>query len=437
MWMNRMVKKERSLVWMVLAFALALRLGFLLTLDDRVFWVDEKEYLALSERIVEGQGYVNDSGEPTAFRPVGYPLFLASLRLFGIKRLFAIRLIQVLLSVATIFLVFRLASRLFSPKAGLAAMMMAAVYPYFVFMPGTVLASTWFSFLLVASTLLMVSAVSNGNIRLMSFAGLLFGLAVLTRPSALLLIGAVILWLGIYNGRSVRKTFRLATPFLVIFGLTVLPWFVRNQQTLGIFNLSTNGGRNLWLGNNPGATVNTGSNIPPPPALELKMIGRSEVEIDQIYNREAVAFIRQNPRRFFWLSMQKALYFWRWDPSPTTDGYVKTRPLHRWASILTFGPIFIFAVVGFLFAGDEAKRVMLLWLLYAAFFTALHAVYFPKVRFRLPLDYFLMVTASYGVLFIYHQVRRKAGLSLRWRWQWRPFVAGDRKGVPVLPSPGN
>ncbi|NIA28704.1 MAG: hypothetical protein GWP06_02175 [Actinobacteria bacterium] len=421
------IKKHQAILFGILLLGFLIRTGYILTLENKVYWVDEFDYMALANHIVAGDGYVMDDGTPTAFRPVGYPLFLAMLRVVGINSLFAIRFVQVLLGVVSIWLIYLLGKLLFNSTVGLVAAGITTIYPYFIFVPGTVLATSWFSFLLIASTLLIFVGSETENIKLILLSGLLFAWAALTRPSGIVLIIAVMLWLGVYTLPDFRRLLKLSIPFALICAVAVAPWFYRNYQEFHIVNLSTNGGRNLWLGNNPKATINTGSNIPRPKQLDAKIAAaKSEAEVNRIYIQEAKKFILQNPGKSVLLFLGKAISFWRWDPSPTTHGYVRQNRFYRWISILSFGPIFSLSLLGFFFASAGTRKKLLLFFFYAVLFTFLHALFIIKVRFRLPLDYFTIVTASFALMRFYELAKkmRRKRLFAGSGHTWHPRLVG-------------
>jgi 4-amino-4-deoxy-L-arabinose transferase-like glycosyltransferase len=388
----------------ILLFAFAIRAGYVLTLEDKVFWVDEQDYLSLSQTIVDGNGYVDADGQPTAFRPIGYPLFLSALRLIGFESLDGFRIVQCVVGAATAYVIYLLTVLLFSELAGILAALFYSIYPYFIFLPGTILASTWFSFILVITTYILVKGLRLENNKLIACGGLLLGYATLVRPSAFVLIVPVIVWLFI-NTLNLKSFIRYSTLLVVTLVVVIAPWIVRNYIQIGVFNFSTNGGRNLWLGNNQKTTSYSGSNMSPTKELELKLsTAKSEVETDRLYGDAAIEFIKTNPRHVVKLFFQKAFYFWRLDPSPTTEGYVSLNKLHMWMSVLSFGPILILALVGFAQFPLETKKMVSLFLLYGIMFTVLHAVYFPKVRFRLPIDQFLIVLAANALVLNFHKM---------------------------------
>ena len=392
--MQTIDKTYKWLIFMGLVLAFLLRLGYVLTIEKDVYWVDEEDYMALGQSIAQGDGYVNALGEPTAFRPPGYPLLLSGLYKLGIHNPPAIRVVQVLLGVFTIFLLALIALRYMGPAVAFLSVITAAGYPYFIYMTGTVLATTWFSMTLVASVyFLLAGEQENRSLKIVA-SGLLMGLSILTRSSAAVLGVAVLGWLMMRRPRLLQLKYAILFAFCM--SLVVAPWMWRNYRTLGSFGISTNGGRNLWLGNNPESTINTGSNIAMPKDLEERVDAVSEVEADRIYTEEAKRYIAANPKHFVILSLKKGLSLWRFDPSPTTKGYSRLQKLYPLASIATYTPIFCFTILGLFMAGREQKRVMLLWVFFGAAFTLLHALFIAKVRFRLPLDHFMIVMAAFG-----------------------------------------
>ncbi len=404
MWLKN-EKNNKKLILLVLLLAFVVRLGYVLSLGDRLYWVDEYDYMAIAESVAEGHGF-SINGEPTAFRPAGYPLFLALFHKLGVQSEMDIRLLHVVLGVLAILFVYLIALHLMHPNAALLAALYAALYPYFIYVSGTVLATSWFVLLLTASVFFTLKAARQQQAKFIIIAGLLMGLAVLTRTSAAVLGAAVMLWMV----KSMRAHFKTAILFSTLFAvsaaLVITPWMLRNYHQFGAPMLSSNGGRNLWLGNNPESTINTGSNIEMPEELAFRIANASEVEADRIYTDEAKQFIRTHPKSFILLTLKKGLSLWRFDPSPTTKGYDVLEYLYEVASIVSYAPIFLLAIFGFWVASKEHRDIMLMWLLFALFFTALHAVFIVKVRFRLPLDVFLIIMAAYAVNYMLARVTR-------------------------------
>jgi len=382
--------------------AFLLRLGYVLTLGECRYWEDEFDYMSLGHSLASGHGYVNPDGSATAFRPIGYPLFLALLNIMGLGQPMEIRLVQVILAVFAVWLVYRLALFLLPGRFAVLAAAYAAIYPYFIFTSGTLLATTWFSTTLLAFMFCFLQGEKTNSWWLFGISGLFLGISALSVTTAVVFAPVVLLWL-FFKRKSLKSVLKPTVVFTIAFLSLLLPWMVRNQFNLGIFALSTNGGRNLWLGNNPQATLNTGSDIAMPASLQQQIDAVDEVAADRIYTETALSFIREDKSRFLRFSLLKGIGLWRPDPSPTTPGYVADYSLLRWMSILTYSPILLLGIAALFFAERSQKLILRLWSVIFVVFTGVHAPYISKVRFRLPLDHFLMIMA---VLMVYMIVKR-------------------------------
>lgn len=392
-----------------LTIAFLIRLAYVLYIPDQIIWSDEQDYLLLSENLANGSGYVDKWGNDTAYRAVGYPLFIAGLRLLGCHNLICFRVVQVFLSLATIWSLYLLASRVFNRATGVVTIYLAAIYPYFIYMPGTLLATSWFSCLIITGTYLFLESLEHENKRLMLLSGLFFGLAILTVPAGIVLIGAAILWQIVYK-RHLSK--RFLPLLLIVLALCILPWVYRNYTALGILNLSSNGGYNLWLGNNPDTDIDHPHAVAVPEALRQRLdAARSEKEISDIYASEAIKFIWENPGIFVKRMIKKAVYFWRLDPSPTTRSYVSKNRLVKYTGIVSFATILSAAIIGFFVASSNERVRPKLWMYFALACTAVYSVFIAKVRFRLPLDHFLIIMAAFSTV----RLLQKVGFLMRAR----------------------
>ena len=56
MWTKSNKKQQAGIVLVILVIGLCLRIAFILTLDQRVYWEDETDYLTLAENMRAGEG---------------------------------------------------------------------------------------------------------------------------------------------------------------------------------------------------------------------------------------------------------------------------------------------------------------------------------------------------------------------------------------------
>ncbi len=404
-----LIRRHRGWILLtILGVALAARLLLVTRLDGRIIYSDEKKNLTLAANLTSGAGYVLDDGRPTAIMPAGYPLWLAALRLAGLGQPAAVRLVQVGLSLLTLLALFFFARSLFGVPAALTAAAGCALYPYFIYLPGTILATTLFSLQLVLGCWLYLQAITHNNNKLLFFDGIIWGWAVLTVTTAGVLAGATLLWHACHLRGEGRTFLRQVVLFLTGMVLVLLPWMIRNQIRLGDPVLATNGGYNLWLGNNPASNLDEPCSQPTPPAMDAAIIrSGSEIYADSLFRATARSWILAHPGEFVRRTAVKALYFWRLDPSPVSASYLHGGSWMRAAGVLSFAPLLALALWGFYQAPPALRKRLLLFLYYAAAFTIVHAVMIVKVRLRLPLDHWIIMIAAWGLIAAWSAGRKR------------------------------
>lgn len=226
---------------------------------------DEREYIAVAYDLLAGRGWIFYESYHWLRAPL-YPLVLAgSLWLVG-GDLHLAALPNVLLSVANVALVYllarQLASRLLTterPYATVAGLLAAVLLTLGTF-ASLYMAETLFSFLLTAALVCLLHWQQRIRIGWLLLAGLLYGLAVLTRSLPLAFLPVVLAWL-VLAPRPAKASSLLARLLpAVLFGLcvalTVAPWTLRNCQAYGQCILVETGfSYNMWAFNEPRASM--------------------------------------------------------------------------------------------------------------------------------------------------------------------------------------
>jgi 4-amino-4-deoxy-L-arabinose transferase-like glycosyltransferase len=261
---------------LVLLLGLGLRLALWGQLPRTGLVSDEGEYLSAATWLAQGRGFAWYLGYLWTRAPL-YPLFVAAhLRLVEIPE--AIVVTQTALSLLNVALVYELARRVLprdQAAAPLVAAALMALYLPFAIYPQMLLSETLFVTLLLAGFLALaqvrsgttasedtetrdraVHAVAKESWRRaetvwpLVLAGVLFGLAALTRSLALGFIPIVALWIvgfGVWQ-RGRRQFFR-ALLFVAAAGAVVLPWTIYNSRVFGgPIVMDTSGAFNALLG---------------------------------------------------------------------------------------------------------------------------------------------------------------------------------------------
>jgi len=400
------------LAW-VLAGALIIRLLLLagtIGLGPRI--ADERDYVELATSLVQGRGFAFTSG-PTSLRPPLYPAFVAGLWLAtGIYTLQLIRAVQAVLALLTAWLIYKLACNLYDERTALVAAAMTAFYPAMIFDNMMALSESLFTALVVAAVFSLVLLVRAPSVARSIGAGILLGLAALTRsvlwPFPLVVAPLV----GWWTPGPIR--FRLVIAASLVGGslLTIGPWAIRNSRLQGVpVIVDTMGGLNLRMGNYEytphdriwDAVAMEGEKswivgLPAaPPDGGLWTEGKKE----RWARSEAVHFMLAHPELTLWRSCIKFADFWGLDRDFLAG--VQRGLFHppTWftvvaglAMLLAYPAVLAYALAGIWLAPPADRRAHVLLLLTLAFVCALHAIVFGHPRYRLPLMPLLAIYAG-------------------------------------------
>jgi len=124
--------------------------------------IDEQQYSQIARSLVAGHGFAWGEGRPTSIRPPLYPAMLAGIwTVAGSENLQAVRVVQILLALATTALVYVLGARIYDARVGRWAAVVCWLYPSFIFFNFLILTETLFTLLLVAFVLLTVLLVQT------------------------------------------------------------------------------------------------------------------------------------------------------------------------------------------------------------------------------------------------------------------------------------
>jgi 4-amino-4-deoxy-L-arabinose transferase-like glycosyltransferase len=247
-------RRFRSVLLGIVLLAAGLRLA-------AVIWIptqpvsDGWSYFQRASNVLDSGRYEAIPGRPDATFPPGYPLLLAASFLFSTDRLVSAKILNVLLGAASVWLVGRLGRRLMGERVGLLSAAILAFMPRSVLMPALIRSENLFIPLLLLWLLLALEASqSQRPWRVSLLAGALLGCLTLVRTVAYALS---LVWLFALRPQRARA-FKTAGHWLLVLAVQhtlMIPWALHNLRTLGEpILLSTVGGADLLMGNNPSAS---------------------------------------------------------------------------------------------------------------------------------------------------------------------------------------
>ncbi|PIN81598.1 hypothetical protein COV11_01615 [Candidatus Woesearchaeota archaeon CG10_big_fil_rev_8_21_14_0_10_30_7] len=191
------MKKTNQVLFMILILlGVLIKIKFLLL--NNALWWDASVYIGMAKSFVDTGGL----WEP--LRPLIWPLILASIMLFKVNTIFVAKIIQLIFSLGSAYLVYVIGKRFFGINEAKIASLLLLFTPVITFYEGILLTE--------------IPAVFFGLLTLYFFinedyflAGLSSGLSFLTKfPTGLLIIGLLIVTLG-----KNKQLFKVAGGFII------------------------------------------------------------------------------------------------------------------------------------------------------------------------------------------------------------------------------
>ncbi len=399
---------DRTGTWLIiiLAVALALRLGAILAIDDpqqvprSADESDAPTYYVIADNIIAGNGYTyGEDLPPTAKRTPGYPLFITSIfKIFG-RDFNWIRYAQAGVDVLTAYLVFLLAVIVFKTRAvGLLASLAYALYPPAILSSTYILTETLYTFFLVFFAVMAILALRGRGWPFYLVSGIALGVSSLIRPGIVFLPVALLVMALIVRPRAWAGILMLTLAFAV----TLLPWVIRNNRDLGKpIPTSTLVGSNLYKGSHlaSGGAYPMSSDSLFSDDLKIRLSGAGEVRRDSILRAEAMQTIMSNKKEAALLAVKKIPRLW------LNLGYGR-RPSAKSLGVAASHCILIaLGICGFVTIPSGSRYLAFVQVTTIVFSSIMYLAVAPVVRFVFPLIPLLLPFSARGFLNLMYRLR--------------------------------
>jgi len=302
-----------------------------------------------------------------------------------------IKLANILLSTMSIYLIYQITFIIFKETVyALTASVIALFYPYFTFYSITGLTETLYIFLLLSSFLLLYK-------KQFFWASVVIVLSILHRPLLDFLAPILIFTFAYYvHQLSLKKSFFHLLKYFFIYIILMTPWWIHQYNKYDQFvRLNLGDGLVWYSGNNP-LNKSGGGNLSDIKGADMDLTEflkiKDPIKRNNALKHAAFAFIKENPERFIELSGLKFIRFWRlWPYAPEYE-----KPMYIIISLLSYGLVLLFSII-FLFKYlKNYFRAFLPIILLVLYFTFIHMILLASIRYRLPLEPFLIMMASYS-----------------------------------------
>ena len=415
------VKSDRGTIWrnpwfifaLVFFVAFTLRIGHIREVSesplmrDTIPMFDSRYYDKTAREIAGGDFW----GDEVYFMTPLYPYALAiPYALMPGNDVTGVRYLQCALGAVTCLLICGIAYMAAGPAVGLIAGLIAALYGTFIYYDGILMPSSLTLGLHMLAMLLLLVAARRGARVWWAAGGLALGFCTLAHGTALLFLLGVLVWIWCGFPELARRLRIMRAAVVLLAFCLVVGWVtVRNYAVAKDFVfLTSNAGKNLYIGNNPRAT-GTYSDVATYEhndiwGSHLGYYWRDDVRTAQdmrpsqmsaFFAGKARDFMRHHPGPALRLLLRKArLLLHGTELSINDNVYFAKRysAALRFAN-LSFGLIAPIGLVGLICRGREWRRHLLLIALLAAQFLAF-TIAFVLGRYRLPFAAGLIIAAA-------------------------------------------
>lgn len=431
------VAYKNTLPIIVFIIAFLIRLVYLIELTHNspfsdYLYLDALRYDSWAQSIAFGIEHVI---EP-AFRAPLYPLFLAAIYKTLGHNLFIARLVQMFLGALICVLIYFIALKVFNKRIAVISALIGAFYGPFLYWAGEMLIVTFIVFLDLVVLLILLHAIERPTTLYWLLGGVVLGLSSIARPNVLIFIPWVIMLIFLLD--KLRETsvtrkskFVYALYFLAGTFVVILPVTISNyQDTRDFVLISSQGGINFYVGNNPEADGKTaqapgimqahGEFLDNMWLVSVKYAEETEgtrlkpSQVSMFWYRQGLRFISENPWQWIKLMLKKCAYFWTGvEISNNEDVYYFTRFSIMLRALMwnrglafPFGMVCPLAVVGIIVSRRYWRRLLLLYGF--TFFYMLSVVsFFVCARYRMPVIPVLLIFAAYMIHYWVEKLRSR------------------------------
>ena len=309
-------------------------------------------------------------------------------------------LLQALMSVLSVFLVYRITRRHFGEGAALLAALGAALCGPLLLFDGMLLRVSPITFIGLLLVDLTDRAVRVPTLGRWFLAGLVGGLSILLRANFVLFVAGQ-LAAAVIIGRRPRHAALLLLGLSVALGLLVARNLAVGVSPLGV---SSAGGLNIILANSPGFDPELGFNLDEPQVARL--MGQSEGRM--LASFAAAIQAHESPIDLLRIVGEKLRLTLHWHEKPNNVNYYFVR---QYAGVLYFTPLgalllMPLAVLGLALAMSRLRQS---WTVYLLVLTSLAPLLliFVLSRYRAPLLAACLPFAGYAVVRVCDSVRRR------------------------------
>ena len=342
---------------------------------------------------------------PSSYMPPLYPFILLFLKIISFNKINILNLIfafQILLSLISIYIFYKINEQFFSIKTSIINSFIFSFFPlniYAVTQTSSITLQIFLSLLFLRYFFLTTTNASNKNILIFS---IICGLSLLTRGEFILILIPTLIYKLIFKKINILNLIKI----LLISFIIVSPYLVRNYINFEKIHIANVTGYALWKGNNPSLKVEGFENFNKFEDIKSKLENIPydnfyETKRDNIFFKAAMKNILGEPDVYLLLYIKKIFSFYFFDINSTYKNY------YHFMHIIPIALISILSLPGlviFLRSKDFHQRYLMIYLV---IYILIFSLFFILPRYKLAILPIQIILSTFSINYLLNKITLK------------------------------
>ena len=339
---------------------------------------------------------------PSSYMPPLYPFILLFLKIASFNKINILNLIftfQILLSLISIYIFYKINEQFFSIKTSIINSFIFSFFPlniYAVTQTSSITLQIFLSLLFLRYFFLTTTNTSNKNILIFS---IICGLSLLTRGEFVLILIPTLIYKLIFKKINILNLIKI----LLISFIIISPYLVRNYVNFEKIHIANVAGYALWKGNNPSLKVEGFENFNKFENIKSKLENIPydnfyETKRDNIFFKAAMKNILGEPDVYLLLYIKKIFSFYFFDINSSYKNY------YHFIHIIPIALISILSLPGlviFLRSKDFHQRYLMIYL---TIYILIFSLFFILPRYKIAILPIQIILSTFSVNYLLNKL---------------------------------
>tara|TARA_Y100000590_G_scaffold375268_1_gene440105 strand:+ start:194 stop:1426 length:1233 start_codon:yes stop_codon:yes gene_type:complete len=394
--MVKKIKFKFSILFFLITISFVARLIAVLIYGDTII---DNEWGILLNNLYNHKTYAFYEFEnkliPSSYMPPLYPFILLFLKVVSFDKINILALIfslQILLSLISIYIFYKINQQFFSVKTSMINSFIFALFPlniYTVSQTSSITLQIFLSLLFLRYFFLTANNCSNKNIIIFS---IICGLSLLTRGEFILILISALIYKLVSKKINILNLIKILLISLII----VSPYLIRNYINFEKIHIANVTGYALWKGNNPTLKVEGYENFKDYEEIKSKIENIPynnfyETKRDNIFLEAAIKNIKSDPGVYLLFYIKKIFSFYFFDTNSTYDNY------YHLMHIVPVALISFLSIPGFIIflrSKDFNRRYLMI---YFIIYILVFSLFFILPRYKLAILPIQIILSTFSI----------------------------------------